>query len=494
MSKKENNGGGADFFVPMVQGMTSVLESAIKGGLEVIPKMARGFDFSKNKVSLSDMKVELSMLSNKKATLDESHLGWAINLNRPYPLNYFDPGKNTFIVGASGWGKTNLINILQENCLRRNQGIVFIDPKGSLEAINSFKKLCKTYGKKYYIFSEYDIEATSFNPIADMSNSQRISLIMRSFDWGATPNQYYMNEAQKALDTVLSELSKLNQEFDLHDVYKKLKSEHDREEVSGLLSQFQLLLNSDFGKLFKKPANGSPSMTVKRAWEEKACIYLGCSTQGYSSLARTVGKFFVSEVMNLSYWIGKTYDDSHEAMARSFGFFIDEAGSVIVPDILDLANKCRASGINCYFAVQSYSDIEMIAGNEILIKQFFESFANWFIQKQTQSENADKLAAACGTFLAQKMTHAMDNGEESGRGSQREVYEYLCHPDVFKSMNVGQALLLEHGPKSVVLLNIRNARDSKAFRKDNEKKPLEAELIANPKEETLKKGGAWLTN
>ena len=54
---------------------------------------------------------------------------------------------------------------------------------------------------------------------------------------------------------------------------------------------------------------------------------------------------------------------------------------------------------------------------------------------------------------------------ESGRGSIREAYEYLCHPDILKSMNVGQALLLEHGPKSVVLLNIRNARDSKAFQK-----------------------------
>ena len=51
---------------------------------------------------------------------------------------------------------------------------------------------------------------------------------------------------------------------------------------------------------------------MKKAWEEKACIYIGCSTQGYSTLAKTVGKLFVSEAMNLSYWIGKTYEDSHK--------------------------------------------------------------------------------------------------------------------------------------------------------------------------------------
>jgi ABC-type branched-subunit amino acid transport system ATPase component len=102
----------------------------------------------------------------------------------PFPFSYFDPSKNTFIVGASGWGKTNLINLLQENCLKKNQAVIFIDPKGSAESIKYFKKLCMHYERKYYIFSEFDQEASSFNPIMDMTNSQRVSSIMRSFDWG----------------------------------------------------------------------------------------------------------------------------------------------------------------------------------------------------------------------------------------------------------------------------------------------------------------------
>ncbi|WP_185903039.1 type IV secretory system conjugative DNA transfer family protein [Bacteriovorax stolpii] len=470
---KTNETFSGDLFSPIITTFTECIQKIIEGGgksmVEGLKKM-KGLNFNP---SVELFKVDMKMLSCEKKTLDESHLGWSINADRAYPLSYFDPGKNTFIIGASGWGKTNLINILQENCLRREQGIVFIDPKGSLEAINTFKRLCRHYGKEYRIFSEHDIESSNFNPIADMTNSQRLSTIMRSFDWGKNPNQYYYNESQKALMTVLNELSASDQEFDLHDIYLKLSAEHDKEETSGLLAQFKILLESDFGKLFRKGSADKPSITLKRAWEEKLCVYVGCSTQGYSTIARTVGKFFVSEAMNLSYWIGIKFDDSHKAMEKSFGLFIDEAGSVIFSDILDLANKCRASGINLYFAMQSYSDSEMIGGNEILMKQFFESFSNWFIQKQTSAENAEKLASACGTYVTEKTTNATDGGIESGRGTMREANEYLCHPDILKGMNVGQAILLEHGPKSLNLLNIRDARNSKAFKRPDEKEQEE---------------------
>ena len=465
MSNSKNTSSSGDYFTPLIEANIEMLQTLISKGSLKLPELLKGIGSLGFGQKQNYMKLDHSMLECDRQTLNPKDLGWAINLDRAYPLKYFDPSKNTFIVGASGWGKSNLINILQENCLQKKQALIYIDPKGSREAIKNFKKLCRHYRRKYIIFSEFDQEAVSFNPIANMTNTQRIAMIMRSFDWGKSPNQYYLNQSQKALEEVLIALSAKEEEFDLHDVYAKLKLEHNKEETSGLLTQLQLLLNSDFGKLFRKSlANGKPSMTLKRAWEEKSCIYIGCSTQGYSSLAKTVGKLFVSEAMNLSYWIGKTFEDSHEAQKNPIGLFIDEAGSVLFPDFLDLVNKCRSSGINVYTAVQSYSDIEMIGDGEVLMKQFFESYSNWFIQRQTNTENAEKLASACGTYLAEKKTLATDGGSESGRGTVRTGHEYLCHPDIFKSINIGQSVLLEHGMKCLVILNIRDTRQSEAFK------------------------------
>lgn len=459
---KNSNGGLESIFVPLVEEVTNIITRGVEGGANQFMEFVKN-GFKPNVKENPYLRLNAKMLYNKRQMDDENYLGWAVNYDRPFHLNKIDPTKHVMLVGASGWGKTNLINILMDNALRKNQAVTYVDPKATLEAIREFKKMCLFHGKDYAIFSEHDPEAQSFNPIADMTNTQRVEMIMRSFDWGEKRNEYYYNQSARALEEALTELTKDDPgiEIDLHDVFKELKAKHDKEETSGLLTQFQLLLNSDFGKCFRKGLKeGHSSMTLKKAWQNKTCIYIGCSTQGYSKIARTIGKMFVSEAMNLSYWIGKTHEDSHVAIANSMGLFIDEAGSVLFSDFIDLINKCRSSGINIYSAIQSYSDIEMVGGGETLMKQLFESYSTWLIQRQTNPENADKLASAFGTYLSQKTTTATDKGNDSGRGSIREAYEYYCHPDILKSINVGQTVLLSHSPKEHAIINVRDFRKS----------------------------------
>lgn len=464
MSKESKNSGSGieGIFIPIVEEVTNILTRGIEYGTKNLVEYVKD-GFKPSQKENPYLRLNTKMLANNHQMTNEEYLGWATNYDRPFHLSYLDPSKHVMLVGASGWGKTNLLNILMDNALRKKQAVFFVDPKATREAINDFKKLCRYHKRDYAIFSEYDVEAQSFNPIADMTNTQRVELVMRSFDWGDNKNMYYYTQSEKAIQEALDSLTKSDPkiDIDLHDLYQELKAKHDREETSGLLTQFQILLNTDFGKCFRKGLkNGVPSMTLKRAWENKTCIYIGCSTQGYSKVARTIGKMFVSEAMNLSYWIGKTYDDSHKAMANGVGLFIDEAGSVLFPDFIDLVNKCRASGINIYTAIQSYSDMEMVGRGETLMKQFFESYSTWLIQRQTNPENADKLASAFGTYLSQKVTTATDQGGDSGRGSIREAYEYYCHPDIMKSIKVGQTILLSHSPKEHAIINVRDFRQS----------------------------------
>lgn len=485
MSDKSKSSGGSGIensFVPLIEELTASMTKGIEVGFTTLSEFIKnGFKF--NEKENTHLRLNSKMLANNRQYDHDDYLGWAVNYDRPFPLKYIDPSKHVFLIGASGWGKTNLMNILMQNALKKKQAIIFIDPKGNKDSIADFKRMCRLLGRNYAIFSEHDSEAESFNPIADMTNSQRVSTIMRSFDWGENPNQYYLNQSAKALSEVLEKLTKKGKEIDLFDVYKELKSKHNKEATAGLLTQLQLILQSDFGKCFKKGlANGKPSMTMKQAHENKTCIYIGCSTQGYSSIARTVGKIFVSEAINLSYWIGKT-KKSEEAMKDGIGLFIDEAGSVLYPDFIDLVNKCRSSGINIYTAVQSYSDIEMIGGGETLMKQLFESYSTWLLQRQTNPENAEKLAQAFGTYLSQKTTTATDKGNDSGRGSIREAFEYYCHPDLLKSIDVGKTILLSHSPKEHAIVNVRNFKTSKFWDKEIEviKKGPIAEIKTNQK-------------
>lgn len=469
-SKKDSSIEGV--FVPVIEGFSEILNEKIGLGVNYLAK-SLSIPIGGRKNRNEYLKLTTPMVRSVEQTTDESALGFAVNYNRAYPLKYLDTSKHVFIVGASGWGKTNLLNILITNAINKGQTVVFIDPKGSRESIKDFINICQRLNKSYHIFSEYHPEARPFNPLADMTNTQRIELIMRSFDWGDKPNQYYLNEASRALVEVFKKIAPDQDrcKVDLHDVLNELKTTHNKEETSGLITQLELLLTSDFGKCFKDN-HDARTMTLKSAWEEKSCVYIGCSTQGYARIARTVGKMFVSSMMNLSYQIGRDYSDSHEAMKNGLGLFIDEAGSVLFSDFIDLVNKCRSSGINIYTAIQSYSDIEMIGGGEVLMKQLFESYSTWLIQRQSNPENAEKLASAFGTYLSQKFTIATEDGNDSGKGTTREGYEYYCHPDILKNIRVGQTLLLSHSPRDHSLINVRNFRESSFCKKDTIHTPI----------------------
>lgn len=486
----KNNYGVENIFVPMIEGITELFTKGVEIGTKSLAEYIQN-GFKKTEKENVYQKLNIRMLADKKQVHDEKFLGWAINYERPFSLDKLDTTKHVFLVGASGWGKTNLLNILMDNALKKDQAIICVDAKGTLEALNDFKKLCKFHNRDYAIFSEFDVEAQSFNPIADMTNTQRVEMIMRSFDWGANPVRFYLDQASVALQTALETLTKDDPkaDIDLHDLYRELKAKHNNENTSGLINQFDRLLKSDFGKCFKSGLKeGTRSMTLKEAHRTKKCIYIGCSTQGYAQIARTIGKMFVSEAMNLSYTIGRESSDSHKNMKNSIALFIDEAGSVLFPDFIDLVNKCRASGINIFLAIQSYSDMEMVGGGETFMKQLFESFSTWFIQRQTNPENAEKLAAAFGTYLSQKITTATEQGGDAGRGTIREGYEYYCHPDILKSINVGQTVYLSHSPKEITIINVRNFRNSAASRLDVENKREEKnENQLNQKIETPKK-------
>jgi conjugal transfer pilus assembly protein TraD len=460
---KNNN---SDLFTPLMEGFIEIMQLFVEKGATHLgtsfQKTASG-DKSKH-----PMKVEFEMLFDETQVTGPETLGHSINQDAPYKLSYLTPELHTFIIGASGWGKSNLLNILMEDNLKSGRPIIFIDPKGTKEAIKDFKSLCKSYNRKCAIFSEHSPERMKFNCFSSMNADQALIMLMRSFNWGDSPNEYYLNCSREALKKVLNYLYASKQKFGLKEIYKELEAKHATEETKGLRTQLHLLVHSIFGHLFDAE-HEEDTMNLTKAWEQGYCVYIGISTMGYQTLAQTIGKMFVSELQILAHNIGIRFDDQREAIKRSIGVFIDEAASVLFSDFIDLANKARSSGICLTVASQSYSDMEMIGGSSTLMKQLMESFSTWFVQRQLDAENAEKLASIFGTHISEKKTVMTESGAESGKGSLREAYEFICHPEILKSLHVGQSILLTMNPKDVHLLNIRNAKATQQNKEEDKK-------------------------
>lgn len=394
-------------------------------------------------------KIERKSLGVKKMTNVKEALGIDTRRKKEMMLSDIDFRRHSFIVGASGFGKTNLISILQEHSLRQEKPIIFFDPKGDMEALTTFQNICNEYKRSCYIFSEHYENSISLNPILEGSINQVVDRIMRSFDWS---EPYYRDASRRSLTQALKRLEKEKKAFTLQSAFDELVQMESKENI-GLIAKIEAILVSDFGKILNAELDG---LTLSKIREERACLYIGLSTQGYGETATAVGKLFLGELLHNSYKTLSNPIDPEAGLKNPISIFFDEFGSLVTPEFIELQNKCRGAGMELTLAVQTSADIDRV--NPDLTKQVMENAGNLFILKQRLQETAAILAEAIGTKISKKQTYRVENGEQLSTGSEREVHELLVHPDIIKNLDIGQCVLLRQAPARLNLLNVRNRK------------------------------------
>ncbi|OFZ16516.1 MAG: hypothetical protein A2X86_12015 [Bdellovibrionales bacterium GWA2_49_15] len=404
------------------------------------------------------MKIHQKALGVRKVTEIEDALGIDTQTRKPLLLKNIDFRRHSFIVGASGFGKTNLISVLQEHSLRQNKPIIFFDPKGDMQALTTFQRICEKHKRPCYIFSEHYHDSISLNPILEGTINQICDRIMRSFEW---TEPFYRDASRRSLTRALQILDRKGIPFTLKNVFDELIYMESKDNV-GLLAKIEAVLVSDFGKILN---SGPDGLTLSKIREERACLYIGLSTQGYGETATAVGKLFLGELLYNSY-ITLSKSEEEEGLKNPVSIYFDEFGSLVTPEFIELQNKCRGAGMELTLAVQTAADIDRI--NPDLTRQVIENAGNLFILKQRLQDGAALFSEAIGTVITKKQTYKIENGQQQNLGTEREAHELLVHPDVIKNLGVGQCVLLRQGPSQINLVNIRN-RKMDAIKKHNHK-------------------------
>lgn len=441
-SKKPQNN-SIDLITPFADALDELIKALIQAVTLILVNLGRFIFSSKN----ADKKITRKQQGSKKTTVTLGSLGVDTANNKTIMLNEVDFRRHTFITGASGYGKTNLINILIENALANNKAAIFFDPKGDVHTIETFKESCNKFNKKAYIFSEYYPNSCQLNPVLEGSINQITDRIMRAFDWS---EPYYRDASRRSLTQALKKLDFERVPFTLATIFDELVKMESKENV-GLISKIEAILVSDFGKILL--ASGENALTLSKVREEGACLYIGLSTQGYGETARAIGKIFLGELLYNSYKSVSNLVSINHGLKNPISVTFDEFGSLVTTDFIELLNKCRSAGIELTMAVQSNFDIDAVSPT--LTKQIIENCSNIFILKQRVDESASFFAEACGTLVSEKYTQVTEDGEKGAKGSVREVNELIVHPDIIKKLNPGQCILLRQGPVKINLINIR---------------------------------------
>jgi hypothetical protein len=74
------------------------------------------------------------------------------------------------------------------------------------------------------------------------------------------------------------------QAFTLQAIFDELVKMESKENI-GLIAKIEAILESDFGKILNSERDG---LTLSKIRDERACLYIGLSTQGYGETAMSV--------------------------------------------------------------------------------------------------------------------------------------------------------------------------------------------------------------
>ncbi|WP_412475780.1 TraM recognition domain-containing protein [Halobacteriovorax sp. YZS-1-2] len=459
MSNKKQSGdfGLGEALVPVIDLMSEIL---LKLSQLMATGLVLGMDkyvFKRNNKN-TIKKIERDDLKNDRRTLLDEAIGYSVTSKRNIMGSEINKSAHTAVVGASGSGKTVLLDALMFEDMRQGKPVVFIDPKGDNGSLLNFINLCKLTGRDFYVFSEYwnGEGASALNPVKDGSSTNIADRIFKSFTWS---EEHYAQICRNAIEDAVSILKSKDELVNLESIYNKLieisdsknkeESLYKRDDIQGILSRLKKITRSDFGEKLNK-ANG---LSFKEIRDSKKCVYIGLPVLGFAEISRAIGKIILGDVSYSAYKTYRHITPLTEDSLPKLALYIDELSAVITDEFIEILNKVRGAKMEITFAFQSPSDIAKY--DKELCTQVLENTSNWFVFKQRIEDGAKIFSEAIGTMESKKQTIRVQDGEEQAQGSQRVVEELISHPNILKNLNVGQCILLRHYPTKIDLLNVK---------------------------------------
>lgn len=386
------------------------------------------------------------------------------------------------IVGASGFGKSVLLSHVISNRIESGSGLLFVDLKADFETIRQVVSTAKAANrlKDLSIFSCGNPEFSSpYNVVGSGTANQLKDRIMGALNWS---EEYYKNEASSFLIKLLKGLTTLRdlrgKQFDLGTILKcaqdgnaiseiakaipesereiKLQMEslaahidkpENRKVLQGLRSQLESLLLSDFGHLLTVSSGINASgIDLFEAVKSQKIIYVLLDSRTYGESSKALGKLILQDLKAASARI----DNEISRDSRTpFTVVVDEFADLATEDFVGFLDRARSSKIGVVVAHQEIADLSRISPE--FTRRLMNSTSTMFAFLQKLSDSSETIAGIAGTRRTKEVTEQAKSNwlfgdEKTGMKSVKEVDEFIIHPNVIKSLGVGECVVVAKYP------------------------------------------------
>jgi len=384
------------------------------------------------------------------------------------------------IVGASGYGKTVLITQIIKDKIKKNEGVMFIDLKGDRDSLMELTQCVAAAGRMLdlEIFNLADPKLSlSYNILGGGSYTQLRDKIMSSLTWS---EEYYkslsasfllkalkvlthfrdhnkeeitfksilsLTKSVSEIENYLTKLKDSNQNtirYTLEELYDFVKDRENYKSLQGLRSQLESLSESDFSE------NINPAINAINLFEcvnQKKIVFIYLDSRRYSESAKAVGRFILQDLKSTS---AKIDAEIPVGSRHPFTIIIDEFSDLAQEDFISFLDRARSSKLSLIIAHQELSDLQRISPEFMARLTGNTSTLYSFLQKNPRS--AEMISGMAGTRTVWKTTKQTERFAffevDSGKGSKREVEEFNIHPNLVKSLGVGECVCIKKYPSS----------------------------------------------
>jgi hypothetical protein len=424
-----------------------MLENLIKW---VIDSIFRGKDKRhKNSVNLKD-------LNNARSVSKSYQFGYSCNKKHAINFKDIDFSDHTFVMGGTGYGKTNLFKIMWANDLRKNKPLMVLDPKPTLDSIAYFKALNKLHNRKCYIINPSSCAiGYSYNPILNGNAEHITSRIMESFVW---ENSYYKNESQRVLHDTVGKLLRVgNKKPTFSKILAQLLDldKSVQKNISGLISQVHAFgaSGSEYGAICNNQAG--EILTIDRIRYEGASIYFALPAMIDTEKARSFGKMITAEIRQHCGEATNIHTESYLKKDIPFSLYIDEAHDLLTMGCESLFTQGRGAGLSITVSTQTSTILNRV-GDEFL-NVVFQCTGNKISFRQLEEKNISYLVKSVGTLPDTKSTSQTLDGDIGDRGSVRDVQKFRIEPDLLRELPTGACVMVRSRDLLIDLVQIKNS-------------------------------------
>lgn len=390
------------------------------------------------------------------------------------------------VVGASGYGKSTLLSHLISHHVRHELGLIFVDLKADWETTREIMMMCDGAGRipslKILDLSRPEL-SLSYNPCRRGNATEIKDKIIGAFAW---ESEYYKNVAQSFLLTCLRGLVFLRDQkrlgFTLADIHacttgpdalvalemalnealaplelresinelaQRLRSRESQKELQGLKTQLEMLLHSEFGEALKSDRRG---IDFYDAIRDQEIVYVLLDSQTYGETARKLGRLILQDLKSCSGEISTRVPSTERVHCT---IIVDEFADLATEQFVGLLNRARSSKLGIVIAHQELADLEA-SGISGLRDQVMANTATTVAFLQKNPESAERIASLAGTKTVLKRTRQLaeqafllwTEKQYTGVESEREVEEFVIHPNLIKRMTRGECVIVGKYPNA----------------------------------------------